>query len=126
MPDPIRYGLDNPHPLSQARTELVWAGKYDVYGRRTAPVRVGAHSAESSEGEPCVPDRGSGNADPTSYSDTSTDAVPLSTGDAAAARSRRREMPTPARHRTPPTTAKNAGTSPNTSQPATIASGGTT
>jgi len=40
MPDPIRYGLDNPHPLSQVKTELVWAGKYDAYGRRTAPLRV--------------------------------------------------------------------------------------
>ena len=40
MPDPIRYGLDNPHPLSQVKTELVWAGKYDAYGRRMAPLRV--------------------------------------------------------------------------------------
>ncbi len=28
------YGPDNPHPLSQLRTELVWEGKYDEYGRR--------------------------------------------------------------------------------------------
>ena len=34
MPDPVRWGLDNPHPLSQMRTELVWDGKYDEYGRR--------------------------------------------------------------------------------------------
>jgi len=40
MPDAIRYGLDNPHPLSLVKTELVWAGKYDAYGRRTAPLRV--------------------------------------------------------------------------------------
>lgn len=30
----VRYGLDNPHPLSQLRTELVWEGKYDEYGTR--------------------------------------------------------------------------------------------
>lgn len=30
----VRYGLDNPHPLSQIRTELVWEGKYDEYGSR--------------------------------------------------------------------------------------------
>lgn len=29
-----RYGLDNPHPLSQLKTELVWEGKYDEYGNR--------------------------------------------------------------------------------------------
>ena len=40
MPDPIRYGLDNPHPLSQMKTELIWAGKYDAAGRKAAPVRV--------------------------------------------------------------------------------------
>ncbi|MEI6102628.1 MAG: site-specific DNA-methyltransferase [Methanothrix sp.] len=34
MPDPVRWGPDNPHPLSQMRTELVWDGKYDEYGRR--------------------------------------------------------------------------------------------
>lgn len=28
------YGPANPHPLSQMRTELVWEGKYDEYGRR--------------------------------------------------------------------------------------------
>jgi adenine-specific DNA-methyltransferase len=28
------YGPDNPHPLSQLRTQLVWEGKYDEYGRR--------------------------------------------------------------------------------------------
>lgn len=40
MADPIRYGLDNPHPLSQMKTELIWAGKYDATGRKVAPVRV--------------------------------------------------------------------------------------
>src|SRR3989442_13343226 len=30
----VRYGPDNPHPLSQLKTELVWEGKYDEYGRR--------------------------------------------------------------------------------------------
>jgi adenine-specific DNA-methyltransferase len=34
MPDPVRWGPDNPHPLSQMRTELVREGKYDEYGRR--------------------------------------------------------------------------------------------
>jgi adenine-specific DNA-methyltransferase len=34
MPDDISWGLGNPHPLSQMRTELVWEGKYDEYGRR--------------------------------------------------------------------------------------------
>lgn len=28
------WGPGNPHPLSQMRTELVWEGKYDEYGRR--------------------------------------------------------------------------------------------
>ncbi len=30
----IRYGPNNPHPLSTIRTELVWEGKYDEYGNR--------------------------------------------------------------------------------------------
>jgi len=30
----VIYGPDNPHPLSQMKTELVWDGKYDEYGRR--------------------------------------------------------------------------------------------
>ena len=34
MPQNIRWGIDNPHPLSQMRTELVWEGKYDEYGKR--------------------------------------------------------------------------------------------
>jgi hypothetical protein len=34
MSEHIRYGLDNPHPLSQLKTELVWEGKYDEYGNR--------------------------------------------------------------------------------------------
>ncbi|MFA4917384.1 MAG: DNA methyltransferase, partial [Syntrophales bacterium] len=34
MPEHIRWGMDNPHPLSQMRTELVWEGKYDEYGKR--------------------------------------------------------------------------------------------
>lgn len=32
--DAARYGPDNPHPLSQLRTELVWEGKYDEWGNR--------------------------------------------------------------------------------------------
>jgi adenine-specific DNA-methyltransferase len=33
-PPSNRYGPDNPHPLSQLKTQLVWEGKYDEYGRR--------------------------------------------------------------------------------------------
>jgi len=33
-PPTVRYGLDNPHPLSRLKTELVWEGKYDEYGNR--------------------------------------------------------------------------------------------
>lgn len=39
MADRIRWGLDNPHPLSKMKTELVWEGKYDEYGNRR-PVDV--------------------------------------------------------------------------------------
>ncbi len=28
------YGPENPHPLSTRKTELIWEGKYDVYGNR--------------------------------------------------------------------------------------------
>jgi len=28
------YDPENPHPLSQLRTELLWEGKYDEYGNR--------------------------------------------------------------------------------------------
>jgi len=34
MTDKIRCGLDNPHHLSQMKTELIWEGKYDEYGKR--------------------------------------------------------------------------------------------
>ncbi len=30
----VRYGPANPHPLFSLKTELVWDGKYDEYGRR--------------------------------------------------------------------------------------------
>lgn len=30
----VIYGPNNPHPLSQMRTELVWEGKYDEFGNR--------------------------------------------------------------------------------------------
>ena len=33
MPD-TPYGPNHPHPLSQLKTELVWEGKYDEYGKR--------------------------------------------------------------------------------------------
>lgn len=36
MADKIRWGLDNPHPFSQMRTELISEGKYDEYGNRLA------------------------------------------------------------------------------------------
>jgi adenine-specific DNA-methyltransferase len=36
MTNNIRWGLDNPHPLSQMKTELIWEGKYDEYGNRRA------------------------------------------------------------------------------------------
>jgi hypothetical protein len=28
------WGLYNPHPFSQMKTELIWEGKYDEYGNR--------------------------------------------------------------------------------------------
>lgn len=34
MAGEFHWGPANPHPLSQMRTELVWDGKYDEYGRR--------------------------------------------------------------------------------------------
>jgi len=34
MTDKFQWGPANLHPLSQMRTELVWEGKYDEYGRR--------------------------------------------------------------------------------------------
>ena len=36
MNNKIRWGLDNPHPFSQMKTELIWEGKYDEYGNRRA------------------------------------------------------------------------------------------
>ena len=36
MTNNIRWGLDNPHPFSQMKTELIWEGKYDEYGNRRA------------------------------------------------------------------------------------------
>jgi hypothetical protein len=38
MCEPIRWGLDDPHPLSSMKTELVWAGKYDAYGQMSSPI----------------------------------------------------------------------------------------
>ncbi len=34
MPAQAIYGPDNPHPFSQIKTELIWEGKYDEYGKR--------------------------------------------------------------------------------------------
>ena len=36
MNNKIRWGLDNPHPFLQMKTELIWEGKYDGYGNRRA------------------------------------------------------------------------------------------
>ena len=33
MPEPI-YVLNNLHPFSQLKTDLVWEGKYSGYGKR--------------------------------------------------------------------------------------------
>jgi len=30
MANNIRWGLDNPHPFSQMKTELIWEGKHYV------------------------------------------------------------------------------------------------
>ena len=30
MTDKIRWGLDNPHPFSQMKTELIWEGEYNT------------------------------------------------------------------------------------------------
>ena len=34
MTNNTRWGLDNPHPFSRMKTELIWEGKYDEYGNR--------------------------------------------------------------------------------------------
>jgi len=34
LSESVRWGPDNPHPLSKMKTELVWDGKYDEYGNR--------------------------------------------------------------------------------------------
>ena len=34
------FGSENPHPFAVKKTELIWEGKYDVEGRRVAPLRV--------------------------------------------------------------------------------------
>ena len=34
MAETAPYGPNNPHPLSELRTELVWEGKYDEFGNR--------------------------------------------------------------------------------------------
>ncbi len=38
MGNNIRWGLDNPHPFSKMKTELLWEGKYDEYGNRRGMV----------------------------------------------------------------------------------------
>lgn len=34
MAEKTHWGLDNPHPFSLMKTELIWEGKYDEYGNR--------------------------------------------------------------------------------------------
>ncbi len=34
MPEKTQFSPDNPHPLSQMKTKLVWDGKYDEFGNR--------------------------------------------------------------------------------------------
>ena len=47
MPESVRWGPDNPHPLSQ-KTELVWDGKYDEYGTRR-PVDIAGSAMQKIE-----------------------------------------------------------------------------
>lgn len=42
MANEIRWGLDNPHPFSQIKTELNWEGKNDEYGNRRTWTSLGA------------------------------------------------------------------------------------
>jgi len=42
VPASTHYGPDNPHPLSKLKTQLVWEGKYDEYGRPRAVDVIGA------------------------------------------------------------------------------------
>ena len=50
MNENIRWGLDNPHPFSQMKTELIWEGKYDEYGnRRMVDIAVCAMPLQKSE-----------------------------------------------------------------------------
>ena len=48
MPDPVRWGPDNPHPLFGRKTELVWDGKYDEYGARR-PVDIARSAMQKIE-----------------------------------------------------------------------------
>lgn len=50
------WGPDNPHPLSNRKTELIWEGKYDVYGCRR-PVALPAPSPELRQTEVIDPPR---------------------------------------------------------------------
>ena len=48
MTNNTRWGLDNPHPFSQMKTELIWEGKYDEYGnRRTVDIAICTVSIDS-------------------------------------------------------------------------------
>jgi len=41
MTNNIRRGLNNQHPFSQMKTELIWEGKYDEHdSRRTVDIAV--------------------------------------------------------------------------------------
>jgi len=45
LTEPVGWGPDNPHPLCERKTELVWDGKYDEYGNRR-PVDVAGRTCE--------------------------------------------------------------------------------
>ena len=48
MTNNTRWGLDNPHPFSQMKTELILEGKYDEYGnRRTVDIAICTVSIDS-------------------------------------------------------------------------------
>jgi hypothetical protein len=49
MNNKIRWGLDNPHPFSKMKTELIWEGKYDEYGNRRAVDIAGSEYVNENE-----------------------------------------------------------------------------
>lgn len=55
MSDKFPWGPANPHPLSQMRTELIWEGRFDEYGRRRE-VEVAGHVMPLLKIESVIPD----------------------------------------------------------------------